>query len=292
MELQITTLIENMPDDKEELLYEHGFSLYIEFQGKKILFDTGQSGNFLKNVKQLGKEITGVDYFIVSHGHYDHSGGVMQAVELLDEQTRMIVGEGFFAPKYKVLEDGSYKYNGNSFSKQELTEKLMAKNVAFLEFDGDVKRLDDSIVIFRNFKSETEFEQHNRNFVIRQEPSCRDGICHMGGYCMDEFREEIALGLITSKGLVLITGCSHVGIINIMRQVKRHMNIPIYSVIGGTHLVAADTERLEKTIEAMEQAGISQIAVSHCTGDTGMCMLRERFGENYIKNNTGNVYVI
>ena len=98
MELKITTLIENMPDDAGQLLYEHGFSLYIEFQGKKILFDTGQSGAFLKNAEKLGKEIKGVDYFLVSHGHYDHSGGVLRTAELLDERTRTYVGNGFFLP--------------------------------------------------------------------------------------------------------------------------------------------------------------------------------------------------
>ena len=292
MELRITTLIENMPDDAEELLYEHGLSLYIEFHGKRILFDTGQSGDFLKNAKKQNKEITGIDYALVSHGHYDHSGGVMQTAELLDSRTRMFVGNGFFAPKYKLLEDGSYKYNGNTFTQQELTEKLEEKNVMLTQLDDDVTYLDDNIVIFKNFESATEFEQHNPNFFIRQEPHCCDGICYMGGYCQDTFQEEIALGLITSKGLVLIVGCSHVGIVNIIRHVKKHVDIPINCVLGGTHLVAADKERLEKTIEVLKELEVAQIAVSHCTGDEGMSMLQKHFGKNYIKNNTGNVFIL
>lgn len=292
MELKITTLIENMPDDAGQLLYEHGFSLYIEFQGKKILFDTGQSGEFLKNAEKLGKEIKGVDYFLVSHGHYDHSGGVLQTAELLDERTRMYVGNGFFLPKYKQLEDGSYKYTGNNFSEQELTELLGTKNVALSQINEDFVHLDDNIVIFRNFKSETDFEHHNPNFLLRQEPYCCDGICYRGGYCLDEFQEEIALGLITSKGLVLITGCSHVGIINIINHVKKHIRIPIHCILGGTHLVAAEEERLKKTMEALEKSGVEQIAVSHCTGDEGMSMLQKYFGNNFIKNNTGNVFML
>ena len=292
MELQITTLIENTQDDAGKLAYEHGLSLYIEFLGKKILFDTGQSGIFLENARALEKEITGIDYFLVSHGHYDHSGGVMKTVELLDDRTKMFVGKGFFAPKYKKLEDGTYKYNGNLFAEAELTEKLNEKCIVSSQLDEDVTYIDDKIVIFKNFKSNTGYEKHNPDFMIRQEPFCSEGICYMGGYCMDEFQEEIALGLITSKGLVLIAGCSHVGIINILEHVKAHLEIPVYCVIGGTHLVAADQERLEQTAEALENLGVRQIAVSHCTGEAGIKILQERFGENFIKNNTGNVYTL
>lgn len=289
MELKITTLIEDMPDDKSALQYEHGLSLYIEFQGKKILFDTGQSGAFIKNAEKLGKTITGIDYLTVSHGHYDHSGGVLQTIPLLDERTRMLVGKGFFAPKYKRLPEGGYKYTGNCFTEQELTAMLYEKNVIFSQVDEDVRWLDDNIVIFRNFRSETSFEQPDPDFLLRCETHCSNGICHMGDYCLDEFKEELAMGLLTSEGLVLVTGCSHVGIVNILRHVGKHLDIPVRCVLGGTHLVAAGRERLEKTVEAFKQLDIEKIAVSHCTGEAGMEMLQENFRENYIRNNTGNV---
>ena len=75
-ELRITTLIENMPDEEGKLIAEHGLSLYIEFDGKRILFDTGQTGDFVKNAKYLGINLDSLDDIIISHGHYDHSGGV------------------------------------------------------------------------------------------------------------------------------------------------------------------------------------------------------------------------
>lgn len=82
MELKITTLIENMPDSKGELICEHGLSLQIEFRGKRILFDTGQTGDFLKNAEKLKKSMQDLDMIIISHGHYDHSGGVPKLVKI------------------------------------------------------------------------------------------------------------------------------------------------------------------------------------------------------------------
>lgn len=291
-ELQITTLIENMQDDAGKLAYEHGLSLYIEFMGKRLLFDTGQSGIFLENAKKLGKDICGIDHLIVSHGHYDHSGGLMQTVSILDKRTKLYVGNGFFVPKYKRLGDGTYRYNGNPFTEAELTEVLYAKNIVSVEVDEDITFINDNIVIFKNFQSVTPCEHHNPDFVIRKESVCQEGTYRMDGYRMDEFTEEVALGLITSKGLVLIVGCSHVGLINILEHVKVHCDIPIYCVLGGTHLVAADEQRILQTIKALERFDIKELAVSHCTGEAGMQLLSEHFGERFRSNHTGSVYMI
>ncbi len=293
MELQITTLIENMPDDGEVLACEHGLSLYIEFAGKKILFDTGQTGEFLANAEKLGKDVTKVDFFVVSHGHYDHSGGVDRLMEALkDEMCQevcgeckslqvipMYVGQEFFHKKYKHLSDGSYRFNGNSFTEEDLP----GENVTLHKVAADVTYLDKNIMLFKNFQRVTDFEKPNPKFVVE-----KDAL----PYEQDDFRDELALVLRTSKGLVVVVGCSHVGIVNILKTIAERTGEQIYSVIGGTHLVEADEERLTKTIEALRHMGLSQIAVSHCTGEAGMECVEQAFGADFIKNNTGHVYVV
>ena len=77
MTLKITTLIENQPDEAGALAFEHGLSLYIEFAGKRLLFDTGQTGAFVDNARKLGVDLTTLDAVVLSHGHYDHSGGIL-----------------------------------------------------------------------------------------------------------------------------------------------------------------------------------------------------------------------
>jgi 7,8-dihydropterin-6-yl-methyl-4-(beta-D-ribofuranosyl)aminobenzene 5'-phosphate synthase len=277
-ELRITTLIENMPDEEGKLLAEHGLSLHIEFDGKRILFDTGQTGDFVKNAKYLGINLDSLDDIIISHGHYDHSGGVMTLLSEMKCDVPFYVGEGFFAPKYKHLSDGTYRYNGNPFTEQELTDRKVNLRMV----TEDVTELTEKILLFKNFPGVSDFEKRNEKFVLP------DG----EAYVVDAFREEIALGLRTSKGLVLIVGCSHVGICNILQAVSERVEEPIYAVLGGTHLMEADEERLEKTMEVFRKFGVQCVAVSHCTGEQGIALARETFGERFVLNNTGNTFVI
>lgn len=278
MELKITTLIENMSGRDERLKYEHGLSLFIEFDGRKILFDTGQTGAYLDNARLMGIAVKDVDTMIISHGHYDHSGGVMNTMDLLRQGTMMYVGQEFFDGKYKVLEDGSFQYNGISFSERDILER----QIKLVKVKDDVTLLSGNIMLFKNFVSGNDFEKRNPKFMVKKDEKMFP----------DDFVDEIVLGLITSKGLVVVAGCSHVGIINILSNIKERVNIPIYGVLGGTHLVEADESRIDKTLHSFQEMHIEYIAVSHCTGENGIKKIRDGFKERFILNCTGNVFTL
>lgn len=123
MKLKITTLIENNSDNKGQLLYEHGLSLYIEADGLNILFDTGQSGDFIQNAEKLQKDLTSLNYIIISHGHYDHSGGFARLVDTMERVPKLMVGAEFFDSKYKKTGENKYKYNGNFFDEEFILQK-------------------------------------------------------------------------------------------------------------------------------------------------------------------------
>ena len=277
MNLKITTLIENMADEAGKLAFEHGFSVLIELDGEKLLFDTGQSGDFKKNADILDIDLADLSGVVLSQGHYDHTGGVSALLKTVEKKIPFYIGKEFFAPKYKHLEEGSYKYNGNPFPKELLLEKNSPAELFRVE--KDATWLSEKLVLFKNFDRVTEYEEVNPKFFVKT----------ASGYEQDLFLDEIALGIVTEQGLVLVVGCSHAGIVNILEHVKKTVNIPVAAVLGGTHLVEADEKRLAKTAEALKRYGVRTIAVSHCTGEDGMALLRKEFPDGFMLNNTGNV---
>ena len=300
MSITITTLIENNPSPTDSrLICEHGLSLYIELPDTTILFDTGQTGEFIQNAANLNKDLSSVDYMLISHGHFDHSGGVRKLLEsgLLGNQTQMIVGSEFFNPKYSENREGavkfggvntelentiingkSYSYIGNGFQEKDVE----LSGISLRTMEEDTINLTDDIIVFHHFKQSNEFEKLNTRFVVEEE----------GQHPIDRFQDEISIGIKTDKGLVLIVGCSHIGIVNIISDVAKRIDMPIYMVIGGTHLVEADDERVDKTIKAFKKFGIEKIAVSHCTGEQAIEKLKNNFNDGFIFNTTGNVITI
>ncbi|MBD7911580.1 MBL fold metallo-hydrolase [Clostridium cibarium] len=273
MSIKITTLIENQQDNNDTLVNEHGLALFIEFEDKKILFDTGQSGDFIKNAEKLNKDINNLDYVILSHGHYDHSGGFREFTKYSKKNFKLIVGNGFFNEKYKLIEEG-YKFNGNSFSE----EFIVKNNIAVKYVTEDIFKITDELMVFTNFERSTEFETLNEKFFIKKNE----------GYILDDFSDEISLGVKYEKGLVVILGCSHIGIVNILKTIMKRTGMPIYCVVGGSHLIEADELRLNKTMEFFKENSISLLRLSHCTGENAIYKLKHEFRKEFIYNNTGN----
>jgi len=273
MSIKITTLIENKADENNVLINEHGLSLYIEIDEMKILFDTGQSGDFIKNAEKLKINLDKLEYVILSHGHYDHSGGFRKLVDNTNKSFKLIVGSGFFNKKYKLVEE-SYKSNGNNFDEVFIVEN----NISIKYINQDSLNITEDVIIFSNFEKNTEFEVLNKNFYKKQNEE----------YISDDFADEIVLVLKHKKGLIIILGCSHVGVTNILKTIITRTGMPIYCIIGGSHLIEADELRLKGTIEFLKENNISMLRLSHCTGENAIKELENEFGNKFVYNNTGN----
>jgi 7,8-dihydropterin-6-yl-methyl-4-(beta-D-ribofuranosyl)aminobenzene 5'-phosphate synthase len=278
MNFKITTLIENNTDDNNSLINEHGLSLYIEINELKLLVDTGESGDFIKNAEKLNLNLDDLDYVLLSHGHYDHTGGFKKLVENKTSSFKLIVGERFFCDKYKLTEDKSYRFNGNSFNKEYVDKN----NISIKKMNEDIFYINENIMVISNFERSNDYECLNENFHIRED----------GGYILDDFSDEIALVIKSEKGLVVILGCSHFGVCNILETIIKRTGLPIYGVIGGIHLVGADNKRIEKTLNYFQENNINILALSHCTGEKAIEEIKERLGEKYLYNNTGNIIEI
>lgn len=278
MNFKIVTLIENNPGIDPKLYSEHGLSLYIEVDEFKILFDTGQSGNFIKNAERLNVDLNNLNYAILSHGHYDHSGGFKKFVDKVKNPYKLIVGKGFFNKKYKFTEEKTYKYIGNSFSEEFVNHN----NISIKYIEEDIFYINKDIMIFSNFKRNNDFELTNPKFQIKQNKN----------YILDDFSDEIVLVVKLDKGLIVIVGCSHVGIVNILETIMEKTGMPIYGIVGGTHLVEANDLRLNNTIDFLKEKKVAILGMSHCTGENAVNRVKEEFKERFLNNITGNIIKI
>lgn len=273
--MKITTLIENNSGKRSDLHTEHGLSVYIEVDGKNILFDTGQSGNFIDNAEKLGIDLKNLDYVIISHGHYDHSGGLERLIKEINPDIKLYLGKGFFDKKYGLVSEDNYKYIGNPFDESFLKDN----NIPFKYINEDITNITENLMIFTNFNRDEDFENTNQTLYIKEN----------GTYKKDMFYDEISLGLKTHKGIFVIVGCAHPGIVNILETIYQRTGMDIHGLIGGTHLIEEDEFKINKIIEYLKEKDTKVIGACHCTGLQGETMLRQQLEDNFINNNTGDV---
>ena len=273
--MRITTLIENSPGEHHALRCEHGLSFCVERDGKKILFDTGQSGAFLENAAHLGIDLSDVAFVVLSHGHYDHSGG-LRALAGMTRSFELVVGPGFFREKYGYGKSGC-SFLGNDFDEHFLSESGIRYSVV----QEEVREVVPGVSALSGFPRIHDAERINPRFVLRTPD----------GFEPDAFEDEILLAVETSRGLVVLLGCSHPGVRNMLDAVRERMKKPIYAVLGGTHLVEADESGVESAVRYFGENGIGRIGVSHCTGETAMARLRAANG-GFFHNVTGSSFFV
>ncbi len=283
--VKVTTLIENSNELHPELDNEFGISMYIETKDGNILFDTAKTGKYLENAKKLNIDMNKTDYMVLSHAHYDHCGGVKAFYENVKQNNcTLCVKDNFF--KYP----GKYHYQAKPGPKLDFTDGtpghtaigvnfdeayLKENNIKVEYIDSDEYKLSDQVSIFSNF--DKNHEKLNPSMQVKTED----------GYKTDEFVEEVAIAIDTSKGIVILTGCSHNGIMNIVDTIQKRTGKNIYAVIGGTHLIDADEARIEKTIKDFRDLGVEKVGVSHCTGPKAIEMFQKIAPDMSFVNTTG-----
>lgn len=259
--ISIKTLLENHESENHSLLHEHGLSFFISVNGKNYLFDCGGSESFLQNAERMNVDLSNVEAVICSHSHYDHSGGFIPLVKNFPVK-KLITGKGYFNEKY-AFDGAKYTYLGCGFDKKFLEKH----NIEHIECEKILK-LEENFYIVGDFERTHNFEKIQERFVVKKGEE----------FVKDDFSDEISLVILGEKGISVITGCSHPGILNILTTIKKYFNKDIYAVYGGTHLVEADEERCRLTLEKMKEMGVKVLGVSHCSGDMVTDMAKEEEG--------------
>lgn len=286
--MKITTLIENSQDDLKVLTNEHGISMFIQAPNCNILFDTGKSGAFIDNAKKLNIDISKTDIILLSHAHYDHCGGIKRFIETFSTRPELFISEDFFKNSDRYhYSDGSLKTDfstetGYTYVGIDFNENYLKSNRIPVNFiSGSVTKIRDDIYICSNFSKYYSFEKPNNNMQMKIENK----------YITDSFSDEIALVLDTSKGLLVLLGCSHPGVLNMISTISEVFKKKILGVVGGTHLVEADEDRIKKSIKYFNDLNTSMVGVSHCTGEKAVKLFAEGC-KGFFINKTGTVIKI
>jgi 7,8-dihydropterin-6-yl-methyl-4-(beta-D-ribofuranosyl)aminobenzene 5'-phosphate synthase len=276
MKTRITILCENLVG-KRVGLGEHGFSAFIETDRGNYLFDTGGGRSIVANSLALNKDLQTVQKIFLSHGHYDHTGGLPEVVTLKGKVDVHAHPHVFLDRTAVLKENGkeTKRFVGIPYKKGYL-ESLGANflfNDAFLETDkgmfltGEVPR-------------KTPFEKPDPRLFSEIE----------GKTTQDIFLDDQSLIIDTDKGLILILGCAHSGMINIIHHViNKTGKQKFYAILGGTHLDFLTPEQLDESIKSLKEMDIERIGVSHCTGMRAACRLLQEFGDRYFYGYVGSV---
>ncbi len=260
--LQITVLADDcvaMPS----LLAEHGLSLLIAADDRRILFDTGQGRVLRSNADALGIHLSGLDAVVLSHGHYDHTGGL---ADLLRESSpcAIFVHPATLRPKYAKADKPPHRSIGiPESSRRALSDandhivwtQSAIEVVPDIWCTGEIPRLPGN-------------EPADTGFFL--DADCRD---------LDPLNDDQALFIQTRSGLVVVTGCAHAGIRNTLDCVSALTNRDeICMLAGGLHLLRASNEQLEASADAIGRRNVEVLAPCHCTGMGAHSYLRARFG--------------
>ena len=259
--LKITALMDNQLTGRKDLKCEHGLSLLVSGDGFQILFDCGSSEKMLYNAKKLGIDLGKLDAVALSHAHYDHAGGFRFLAERHPVR-RLYTGPGFFAEKYAVS-DNCYKSLAAGFDRAFLAERGIART----SVEGVAEILPDVYAV-SDFPRTEPMETIPERFVRLTE----------GKLMPDDFRDELCLAVETGEGIVLLVGCAHPGILNMVCHVRRTLGKPVRAVLGGTHLSEAGELRIQHTVDALQEMGVTVLGLNHCSGERAEAYIRQREG--------------
>jgi 7,8-dihydropterin-6-yl-methyl-4-(beta-D-ribofuranosyl)aminobenzene 5'-phosphate synthase len=257
----VTVLVENTVYGRR-LKGEHGLAFHFQAGSESLLFDTGQSDLLVENARVLNLDLSQLGAVALSHGHYDHTGG-LGAVWNLAPQASLYAHPAALGPHFARSSDGTVRDVGiternrdaaRAFAQPPHTPVTPAEVLPGVFLTGEIPR-------------ETGFEDTGGPFVLDE-----------AGTEPDPIIDDQALFFDTLDGVVVLLGCAHAGVFNTLRHIHGLTGgRPFHAVLGGTHLVAASEERMTRTIAALRELDIQHFGPAHCTGETAKARLWKEF---------------
>jgi len=265
MAVTLTILCENSVGKPGQLIGEHGFSCFVETPQFTLLFDSGQGLGLVQNARELSIPLQKIAGLALSHGHYDHAGGLTALLNLCSPLTVWAHPDIFRSCFWRS--DFELRPIGIPMGRHELE----AKGACF-DLDPFFRTLAPGVWLSGEIPRSTDFEGGDAHLVV---PTAE-------GFAADPLLDDQTLIIDSEKGLILLCGCAHAGLVNIMQHALVQTGRDrIHAVVGGTHLGPADEAQFSATVKALRDFGVERLATSHCTGLLRTAQLQREFGRRF-----------
>ncbi len=265
--LAIATLVENTASGRG-LLGEHGLSFLLETDSHRVLFDTGQGFVLRHNAEQLGMSLQRLDAIALSHGHYDHTGGLNAALDACGGDTELFLHPQALDPKYSPR-----GYIGTPLPDPD----TLVRRVRRLVLTEQPTEVVPGVHLTGSIPRSHPLEDTGGSFW--QDPEHQQ---------VDALWDDQALFAEVPEGWVVLLGCAHAGVINTLDYIAELTGSgKFYALLGGMHLLRANRERLNATVEAIARYDIQQVAPVHCTGTAATAFLWHRLGDRCLDCRVG-----
>ncbi len=275
--MRIVVLVDNYAAHPTRLLAEWGLSLYLEINALgrtyRILYDTGQSGIVVNNAEILGIDLSKVSYIVLSHGHYDHTGGLMRVLEKTGRYVHLVAHPEIFGKKYVIRDN--LRYIGIPFRKEEIEDKCQ------LTLTRDLVQICPGVYFSGEVLRYGYPEYTPDMYTIRSD----------GKLIRDSMIDDAALIVnLKDRGLVILTGCGHSGILNIIEDATTRLGIrKIYAIIGGLHQERESDEKIVELCQYLKKRDIKIIMPLHCTGIRAIGIFMRELSDRVLVGGVGTI---
>ncbi len=278
--MKVTVMCENtvgVPVPKG-LIGEHGLSFLIEDK-HTTLYDTGQGVGIINNMGLMGKNVNAIDKIIISHGHYDHTGGLLPVLKERESGVPVYLHLDAFKNKVALIEtmDGNFEIPIGFQNKKEDYEEAGAE----FTFTDHFSQIDDRIYAIADVKRPEGW----KTWDVRLK--CKDGDTIID----DPFNDDLSLLLETDSGPVVLLGCAHAGVVEILDDLSgKTGHKEFHAVIGGTHLGSAPETYINKAMETFKKYKIKIVGTSHCTGFHAAAKIKSHFKNEFAEACVGSYF--
>lgn len=263
--MRVTVLVENTVGRTLPIGGEHGLSLWVEYGGHKLLFDTGQRGVVVPNAALLGVDLRQAEAIVLSHGHYDHTGGLRRVCEHIGRSLPVYAHPDLFSAHR--VSSPTDKYVGFPFVREAIEDLG-----AVFTWVAEPLELYPGLWLSGEVPRQTAFEKGDPRMYV-----------YLGGDRIpDPLADDLSIYIAAGDGLVILLGCAHAGLVNIVEHARSVTGISkVAAVLGGTHLGPADAAQLDASISFLEKLDLKLMAANHCTGQRVAAHLAAVFGERF-----------